>query len=148
MNPDYARLAKAVERRRTALNLSIKAAATLAPMSPITWTRVENGQHVRGLTYAGIDRVLRWEPGSASDVLAGGQVTLLPDEQPTPPAGAPASLRYPDDPVLQHLWDTPDPGLGDTERMALVQMYQALKRTSEQSRIATATPLQGRHYGT
>lgn len=42
-------------------------------MSPVTWIRVEAGKKVRGLTYAGVERALGWEPGSCARFLATGQ---------------------------------------------------------------------------
>ncbi|MFI9591091.1 helix-turn-helix domain-containing protein [Nonomuraea sp. NPDC052265] len=113
---DHARLAAAVKTRRQALGLSIKKAARLAPMSPITWTRVEEALRVRELTYAGVDRVLGWEQNTAATILYGDALS---------PA------RYPDNPVLQHLWDVPDPELSDEQRLSLVQLYLALKRTAD-----------------
>jgi len=41
-------------------------------MGPTTWTRVEQGKRVRGLTLPGIDRVLGWAENASRDFLSGG----------------------------------------------------------------------------
>lgn len=41
-------------------------------MGPTTWTRVEQGKPVRGLTLPGIDRVLGWAENASRDFLSGG----------------------------------------------------------------------------
>jgi transcriptional regulator with XRE-family HTH domain len=130
--PDRRQLAERVHRRRLELDLSINAAARLGSMSPITWSRVESGKSVRELTYAGVDRALNWETGTAERLLRGGDPAVSHDERPATPSGPP--VRYPDDPVLQHLWNTPDDALSDDQRHALVQLYLALKRTSSRPR--------------
>lgn len=58
--------------------MSIDDAAARGRMSPVTWGRVEKGHVVRGLTYAGVERVLNWTSGSVDAVLAGGEPTPLP----------------------------------------------------------------------
>ncbi|MFC7720996.1 helix-turn-helix domain-containing protein [Nonomuraea recticatena] len=146
-HPDYAALAKATRERRLTLGLSINAAAKAAHMSPITWSRVEAGKHVRELTYAAVERVLGWNSDSAAAVLAGGQPTLASTEGPVreqsdgderAPEPSPRQ-RFPDDPVLQHLWDTPDPTLTDEQRMAIVQLYLAVKRTADRPSLDSAS---------
>ncbi|MEO3874791.1 helix-turn-helix transcriptional regulator [Nonomuraea sp. B12E4] len=130
-------LAARVMSRRLELGLSIDRAAEVAGMSATTWARVEHAKQVQALTYAAIERVLGWESGGCRQVMNDGAPTLA-----TPPAAAPtpqattATKRYPDNPVLQHLWDTPDPSLTDEDREALIQVYRALKRTS----AAAASP--------
>ncbi len=42
-------------------------------MSPVTWGRVEKALPVRALSYAGVERVLGWAPGSVAAILAGGE---------------------------------------------------------------------------
>ncbi|MEU4406294.1 hypothetical protein AB0F88_17365 [Streptosporangium sp. NPDC023963] len=145
--PDYGRLAAAVKKRRLALRLSLAGAARQGTMSPITWTRVENGLNVRELTYAGIDYALRWELGSSVRVLEGGDPAPLPPGEATPDAPDESTpMRYPDDPILQYLWDLPDPDLVDSEREALVQLYLALRRTADNNRINAASPGQGQTF--
>lgn len=62
-----------VRARREALGLTIDQAAARADnMSPTTWSRVEAGKTVRGLTYGGVDKVLRWVPGSCTRFLHEG----------------------------------------------------------------------------
>jgi hypothetical protein len=73
---DLRRLAEAVAERRVELRLTKEAAARLVSMSPITWKRVEDGQPVRELSYAGIETALKWPAGKVRQVLAGD----APDE--------------------------------------------------------------------
>lgn len=130
-------LADRVLNRRLVLGLSIDRAAESVGMSATTWTRVEQAKTVQRLTYAGVERALSWEPGSCQTILSGGEPTLAPAPAQTPSTASPTAgmLRYPDDQVARHLWDTPDPDLADEDREALVQMYRALKRA--QTRGAT-----------
>ena len=68
---DLDALAKAVKTRRIELGLGYKSAAKEAGIAPDTWKRIETGLPVRELTYAKVDPVLQWAPGSCVDVLAG-----------------------------------------------------------------------------
>lgn len=78
-----AALGRAVKRGREARRLSIDNAADAAPMSPVTWSKVERGERVRGLTYAGIEKVLGWAPGSVDRIFDGGEPIVL-QNVPTP----------------------------------------------------------------
>ncbi|MFI0900626.1 hypothetical protein [Streptomyces sp. NPDC020983] len=78
--PDLRRLADRVAERRNGLNLSIKRAAELGPMSKDTWIRVEAGESVQRQTYTKVEAVLHWAVGSCRKVLDGGEPTSLPDE--------------------------------------------------------------------
>lgn len=95
--PDLRRLADCVVERRKGLNLSIKRAAALAPMSKDTWIRVEGGKEVQGQTYDKVESVLRWTVGSCRKVLDGGEPMLLPDVgshriMPVPPGDLAAAV--------------------------------------------------------
>jgi transcriptional regulator with XRE-family HTH domain len=80
-----------VRQRRELLGLSIDEAASRAPMGPTTWTRVEQGKRVRGLTLPGIDRVLGWAENASRDFLSDG---LEPTAVSSPTAdAAPGSGR-------------------------------------------------------
>lgn len=61
---DLDALAKVVKKRRIELGLAYKTAAKQAGISPETWKRIETGQPVRELSYAKVDPVLQWAPGS------------------------------------------------------------------------------------
>jgi transcriptional regulator with XRE-family HTH domain len=78
------RLARRVRRRRQALGLTIDDAAEEGGVSPTTWSRVELGRPVRGLTYGVVDRVLRWSEGSAEAILDGGTESLDEDPRRSP----------------------------------------------------------------
>lgn len=60
-----ANLGDAVRRKRLSLGLSIDQAAERSGMSPVTWSRVEQGKPVRALSYAAIERLFRWKSGTA-----------------------------------------------------------------------------------
>jgi len=66
---DLQRLADAVALRRTALRLSVDEAARRAKMSNTTWHRVEDAAGVRDTTYARVDEVLDWPPGTSQLIL-------------------------------------------------------------------------------
>lgn len=138
-HPDHARLAAAVKARRKALLLSIRKAAGLAAMSPITWTRVENALPVHELTYARIECALGWEQNTAA--------AMLHVDAPAPAAESTHVERYPDNPILQHLWDLPDPELTEEQRLTLVQLYLALKRTADRPQADKVSHGHATHIG-
>jgi hypothetical protein len=63
-----------------------------------TLDKLENGGKVGPSTLGALENALRWEPGSAERILAGGE-PVVRGEQPPPRA------RQYNDPVLQELWD-------------------------------------------
>jgi hypothetical protein len=65
-------LAELVRKQREGERLSVDVVAERAAMSAVTWTKVERGQPVRGLTYAGIEIAFGWERGAINDYLTGG----------------------------------------------------------------------------
>jgi hypothetical protein len=90
---DLPRLATLVKQRRLGLRLARKAAADAAGVSKDTWRRVEEGEPVREMSYAKIEPILKWTPGSCLAILAGGEPELLnepsagPEVQTQPDAG-------------------------------------------------------------
>jgi hypothetical protein len=70
---DLEALATQVRQARQTAGISIDAAADSAGMSPVTWGRVEKALPVRALSYAGVEKVLGWAPGSVAAILAGGE---------------------------------------------------------------------------
>ncbi|MFI2667882.1 helix-turn-helix domain-containing protein [Micromonospora carbonacea] len=74
-----------VRDRRVELGLSARAASQAAGIDRNTWSYLENGtRRTAEFNYAGIERALRWAPGSIRAILGGGEPTVLPDD--TPPA--------------------------------------------------------------
>lgn len=74
MGNDLERLAHLVRQRRLELGLGIEPAARLAGMSKDTWKKVEAARDdLRATSYTGIERALRWAPGSCTRVLEGGE---------------------------------------------------------------------------
>lgn len=61
-----------VRRRRESLGLTIDQAADAGTISPVTWSRVELGRTVRGLSYGAVDAVLSWAEGACKRFLADG----------------------------------------------------------------------------
>ena len=65
------------QRRRRALALTVDAASEQAGVSPTTWTNLEKGKPVRGLSAAAIERVLGYRDGAFDAfVNAGTPLTL------------------------------------------------------------------------
>lgn len=87
-------LGKRVRRRREARGLTIDEAAGLAPMSPVTWARVEHGKRVRGLAYGAVDDVLGWQEGACYAYLATG-------DEPTPVVERDPDVRGEDETDLE-----------------------------------------------
>lgn len=77
-------LGEQVRVHRLAQGLSKEEAARRGGMSVKTWTSVEEGGVVRDVTYAGVDRALGWQPGSAEAVLDGNEPIVIerPREEP------------------------------------------------------------------
>lgn len=68
---DFSRLAQHVKARRLELGLALKKAANDAAISKDTWIRVEKGAPLREISYAKMEPVLQWAPGSCVAVLEG-----------------------------------------------------------------------------
>lgn len=81
------RLAQLVQDRRSSLRLSKDKAAELAGMSPVTWTRVEDGLTVRALTYAGVEAVLGWPARGIKRYLKDGDEAPLRGDLPASEPG-------------------------------------------------------------
>lgn len=86
------RLGELVASRRVELRLERRPAARAAGISNTTWMQVEDGNGARDVTYAAIESVLRWEPGSCKAVLDGGKPKIIPEAAP---AGADGPERDP-----------------------------------------------------
>ncbi|WP_141684523.1 hypothetical protein [Micromonospora sediminicola] len=79
---DRAAIGKLVERHRAALRLAVETVAARAPMSAVTWTRVEKGLPVRLGTYGGVETAFGWAPGAVLRFLDTGEDPQ--DVQPAP----------------------------------------------------------------
>ena len=101
---DPARLASYVKTRRLNLGLARKTAAEHAGMSKDTWKRIEEGGSVREMSYAKVDPVLGWAPGSCIAVLGGREPIL------SKPAETPADAD---------ISRVPDEDLGDRARKVI-----------------------------
>ncbi|WP_194821263.1 helix-turn-helix domain-containing protein [Micromonospora sp. S-DT3-3-22] len=76
-------LGQRVRSRRLELGLSARAAAQAAGIDRNTWSYLENGtRRTAEFNYAGVERALRWAPGSISAILGGGEPTVLPSDIP------------------------------------------------------------------
>lgn len=85
---DLVTLGAYVRSARLLLKRSKDDLAATAGMSPVTWTRVEDGKPVRALTYAGIEQALGWTPGSCARFLKTGEAPPVVDEVPAEAATA------------------------------------------------------------
>jgi transcriptional regulator with XRE-family HTH domain len=75
-------LGERIAARRKELGLSVRAAAEAAQVDRNTWSSAENGtRRLAEYNYAGVERTLRWEPGSIDAILAGDEPTLTGDTQ-------------------------------------------------------------------
>lgn len=86
------RLGSYMRQRRGAV--SQEAVAKMGGPSTTIQSQIENGSYagvLRPVTRAKIDRGLRWEPGSASRVLEGGEPTPMPGWPPAPERAEPSS---------------------------------------------------------
>lgn len=71
---DLERLAAQVKQRRAQLQLAIEPAVASVGMGRDTWIKVEEkAQPVRATSYAKIESVLQWAPGSVDRILDGKQ---------------------------------------------------------------------------
>lgn len=121
------RLGRAVRRARESLALSIDNAAAAAPIAAVTWGRVEKGLPVRGITYAGIERVLGWPPDTAKGMLTGDLETPPPAHRPAHAAPEPtdqerrdrADALARDDALIDSIWASE---LSDEDKLELVQI--------------------------
>jgi hypothetical protein len=72
------RLAAAVKARRLELRLSLRKAADIAQVARNTWTSLEEGtRRTSETSYAAIEAVLHWAPGSIEQIKSGEQPTPL-----------------------------------------------------------------------
>ncbi|MFE4857280.1 helix-turn-helix domain-containing protein [Streptomyces sp. NPDC056670] len=79
------RLAEAVTRRRAQLSMTKIDVARAADVTITTFSRIENAQSVRDVTYGKIEPVLQWAFGSCRDIFDGKPPTPL---EQTPMPGA------------------------------------------------------------
>lgn len=69
----HRRLGELIRKRRLQLGLSMRAAAIAAGVNRTTWATAETGgRRTTEHLLPGIERTLRWAPGSIDLVLAGG----------------------------------------------------------------------------
>lgn len=112
--------------------------AATAKVSRTTVFSLENGRPLRGLSYAAIEVVLGWGPGSSQDFLGGGQepeVSAVPLTVPEPEV-RPATPEETIELVRQ--WAAADPDLDDEQRaeiLVLVRMTEEkIKARKEKGR--------------
>lgn len=112
-------LAESIRDRRLLLGLSVRAAANEAGIDRETWTNAEAAKRqLSRRHWAGVERALRWAPGSISRILAGAE----PEEMAEPNVGPDAVLADEIERISELRGITP----GDRMRMirALVKVYQ------------------------
>lgn len=136
-----ARLARLIEDRRKSLSLSISGAARAAGIDRGTWTAAERGtRQTEEYMYAGIERVLRWAPGSIDDIMAGGEPTIQqPAEatEPARPAETPGPL--PDDEAIIKVMRSDR--IPEDQKRRIVRILIDDRERERQRRIALADDL-------
>ncbi|MEV8474906.1 hypothetical protein [Streptomyces sp. NPDC051173] len=86
--PDKAarlRLAALITARRVELGMHKIGVARAAELTITTYSKLEDGDSVRDVTYGKIEPVLSWAPGTCRSVLEGAAPTVV---EPAPAAGA------------------------------------------------------------
>lgn len=84
-------------------------AATHAGMSPTTFGRIERGEDisVRHNTYAAIEQVIGWQPGSVTRVLEGGEPVLAIANPGRRTAGAVDHITAWESSIVEEIWANP-----------------------------------------
>lgn len=114
---DRIRLGQLITERRTALGLSVSAAASNAGIHRTTWTALEKGEReTESYVFGPVERILRWRAGSIESALRGGTPTVV--EQPVQTGDTDVERE------LQGIADNPrrSPQLRDWARSQLVQI--------------------------
>lgn len=124
------RLGDAVRQRRQSLGLTITGAAKAAGISHITWIRVEKGEPVRPLTWAAVERTLRWAPGSCRAAATGGEPRLI--DEPAPLTDRAEILEHGTAEAARR-WAETDPRLTPGERAAFLALVDAVLERSTRS---------------
>lgn len=127
------RLGVLVRQRRTELGLSQSGAADLADVDRATWASLESGaRNVRAYNRPGIERAMRWLPGSVERVLAGDEP--LPDNSARPPA---TTLEtHSSEQLIKDIWADPDMDLDEKERWIAIVTRADAERAAAASKIA------------
>ncbi|KAA9379727.1 hypothetical protein F5972_08740 [Microbispora cellulosiformans] len=112
-------------RTRRGFVAATRAASSDAWYRVITSLELGERDNYTRETIAAAEAAYRLQPGSIRSYLETGAPLQFLDDDADAPARPQQPPRY-DDPVLQYLWDTPDPGLTESQREALVQVYLAL----------------------
>lgn len=78
-------LGEKIKARRMELGMSISTAARAGGMNRNTWSNVERGDRdTEDYIYGGIERALRWKPGSIASILKGQNPQNTAPTRPTP----------------------------------------------------------------
>lgn len=124
------RLAQQIRTRRLQRGLSIRAAAKIAGISPITWTGAEKGTRITAEhLFTGFESALRWQPGSVAAILDGGEPAPLDaadNNTDTPPLNQTARA------ALREVMHSDD--LTETEKRQLIRMLVAEQLAEEAAR--------------
>ncbi|MEZ0076385.1 hypothetical protein [Planotetraspora sp. GP83] len=130
LDPEY--------RTRRAFVVATRAVGANGWYRMITSLELGERDNYKRETLAAAETAYRLQPGSIRAFIGrGAPLQCLDDAEADAPARPRQPPRY-DDPVLQYLWETPDPSLSESQREALVQVYLALSGAA--SRGASAAP--------
>lgn len=127
---DWKRLANFIIARRTELGMKDRVSMQQrTDISYRTISNLETGVAVSMSTVATVERILGWEPGSASRILEGGSPVLLGQAGSAPPAAY-------SDPVMQDAWERlADVDLPDSVKRGMISFARAAR--DEEDRRAT-----------
>lgn len=86
-----------MDERRGELALTWDQVADVADVSTQTLYSAATGRRMRTTTKKGIERALKWRPGSVDDILNGGEPEPLADDEPAERLSEPNPADYPDE---------------------------------------------------
>lgn len=140
------KLAGLVRDRRLQLGLSVRSAADMGRVARGTWTALEEGtRRTADNNYAGVERALRWAPGSITAILAGGGPTIAVNI--TDYASATESVTVDKNPGYDPATDDEAlirvmrSDLPESRKRDLIQILIAEKERAERERVERAEEL-------
>ena len=132
---DWERLAGFVRERRTDLGMTQEDARAAGGPSTATMRLIEGAlqESYQPSTLRDLEKVLRWERGSAAQILAGGDpVPLGGEPEPLPEPGHHARHRAPEAPAAQWLPPLPDSATIERARPHADAIWQRLRQLALQ----------------
>ncbi len=127
------RLGQLIAAYRKRRGLSVRAAADGAGIDRMTWTAAEKGtKRTAEYIYGPIERVLGWAPGSVDQILTGGELTELPEEQAWRPQPKPEPKRERDEEIELVLADDT---LDNEMKMEIIELIYERRKAERAASI-------------